>query len=198
MNMGPSVENEITDNADRHHRLLFGVRRSVRYHNRRRMFFDTFGLFRSAFSVILGSATMVGVLTKAGEVWILSSAAIITVFSAIDLVVGTAKAARLHSDLARRFIELEREFLPEKAWTRSELDRLEAARLSIEADEPPILRVLDSMCHNELLRAMGYDEGMFLNIRWYQRLAANIMDVAPSAIRARKSAHPPAAHLAHQ
>ena len=97
----------------------------------------------------------------------------------------TSKAARLHSDLARRFIELEKEFLPEKATTRAELDRLEAARLTIEADEPPILRILDSVCHNELLRAMGYEDEVFLKIFWFQRLFANFIDIAPGRVRVR-------------
>lgn len=174
-----------TGQTERHHRLLFGVRRSVRYHNRRRMFFDGFGLFKSACTVILGSGTMVGILTSGGSAFTLLAAALITVLSAIDLVVGTSKAARLHSDLARRFIELEKEFLPEKATTRAELDRLEAARLTIEADEPPILRILDSVCHNELLRAMGYEDEVFLKIFWFQRLFANFIDIAPGLVRVR-------------
>ena len=174
-----------TEQTGRHHRLLFGVRRSVRYHNRRRMFFDGFGLFKSACTVILGSGTMVGILTSGGHAFTLLAAALITVLSAIDLVVGTSKAARLHSDLARRFIELEKEFLPEKATTRAELDRLEAARLTIEADEPPILRILDSVCHNELLRSMGYEDEVFLKIFWFQRLFANFIDIAPGLVRVR-------------
>jgi hypothetical protein len=54
--------------------------------------------------------------------------------------------------------------------------------LAIEADEPPILRVLDAICHNELLRAMGYPKEREAQIAWYQRLLASFVDIREHAI----------------
>ena len=169
----------MTDTAEqlrqRHHRLLFGVRRSVRYHNRRRMFFDRCHVVTSFLGVIFGSATFLSILAGAGSGYALAAAAIVTLSSAIDLVVGTVKMARLHADLARQFISLEKALIPEESFSR--LDELETQRLEIEAGEPPPLRVLDSMCHNELARALGYPSSEFKGIRWYQRLLAQFMDI---------------------
>jgi hypothetical protein len=48
-----------------------------------------------------------------------------------------------------------------------------------------VLRVLDSICHNELLRAMGYDRSQYVEIAWYQRLLAQFVDVREHAISPR-------------
>lgn len=165
--------------GDMRHSLLFGVRRSVRYHSRRRQFFDRYRLFTNAVSVIFGSAAIAAVLSPLGKEYTVGAAAVVTVFSLIDLVVGSARMARLHEDLGRQFIELEKETISiaEGQFTEENALRLTAARLSIEADEPPVKRVLDSLCHNELLRAMGYGREEFVKVRWYQRLFAQLLDI---------------------
>ena len=49
-------------------------------------------------------------------------------------------------------------------------------RLEIEAGEPPPLRVLDAICHDELALAMGYDENERVNVSRLQRLLADYVD----------------------
>lgn len=164
------------------HDLLFGVRRSIRYHVRRRMFFDRLNLTASAVSVIFGSAAMAAMLGDLGRGWVTAAAAVVTVVSAINLVVGAARMARLHADLARRFVELEQQIVLASGAAESAVSRFTATRLGIEAEEPPVLRVLDSLCHNELMRAMGYPPADLLRIRWYQRLLAQILDIEDHAI----------------
>ena len=160
------------------HALLFGVRRSIRYHARRRMFFDRFRQVTSALGIIFGSATVVTPLNDVGTLYLSLVAALVTVFFAIDLVVGTGPAARLHDDLCRRFIELEQQMeMAEKPRDMHSLTKFRAHRLGIEADEPPVHRVLDMMCHNELLRAMDYDRSQFARICFYQRWLAHFCDV---------------------
>ena len=93
-------------------------------------------------------------------------AALTSVLSAADLVFGSSRKAWMHADFARRFVELERALAKDGAEVAEILDR----RLAIEAEEPPPLRVLDTLCHNELVRAMGYpresaDPGLFLAAR---------------------------------
>ena len=54
-----------------------------------------------------------------------------------------------------------------------QLAELGARRLQIEATEPPILRVLDAMCHNELLTALEGPAGKgIVDNRWAGRSAA--------------------------
>jgi hypothetical protein len=159
-------------------KLLFGVRRSIRYHNRRRQFFDRTHKFSTFLSALTGTATIASVLAKAGPAWTLSFAVAVAVFSVIDLVVGTAQAARLHNDLSKRFFNLEKSIISLKEPTKENLADFTAERLDIESDEPPPLKILDSICHNELLRAMGYKYGQspYVEIKWYQRILSQFFD----------------------
>src|SRR5207247_1100879 len=154
-----------------------GVRRSIRYHIRRRMFFDRFHLFTNLMGVSFGSAAIYTVLSQASPSGTIIMAATVAFFSAIDMLVGTAATARLHDDLARRFIVLEKKIISMSAPSEEDIRQWTTQRLDIEADEPPVLRVLDSVCHNELLRAMGYGSEHMLPIKWYQRLLAQFIDL---------------------
>lgn len=173
----------MSENLDiRWHELLFGVRRSIRYHRHRQRFFDRLNKVGNILAALSGSATLAASLSSATSLlpWLAGATA---VFSAADLVVGTATAARNHHDLARRFTALEQRLLetqePDEVMWREVIQQ----RLAIEADEPPPLLVLNSMCHNELLRAMGYPEKDQLMIRGYQRWLAQWTDIQGHAIR---------------
>ena len=50
-------------------------------------------------------------------------------------------------------------------------------------DEPPVLRVLDSLCYNEQLRAMDYPESEMVIIGWFQRKMAPFIDVHSNQLR---------------
>ena len=97
--------------------------------------------------------------------------------------------ARLHVGLSRDFIELERSLLrAEDHLTREEFRELRGRRLEIKAGEPPPLRVLDVICHNELARAMGYDKSERAKVGRIQRLAANFMDINAHKLEKRAAA----------
>lgn len=163
--------------------LLFGVRRSIRYHNRRRAFYDRVHKVSTFLSALSGTATLASVLAKAGPGWTLSFAAAVAIFSVLDLVVGTAQAARNHNDLAKRFFDLEKAIVTSIDSTEKAFLEFTGRRLDIEADEPPPLKVLDSICHNELLRAMGYEESRFVKIKWYQRLLSQFIDIHEHTVK---------------
>ena len=112
------------------------------------------------------------------------AAAFVTVFATIDLVGGTAVKARLHEDICRRFIALERQMeLAEKPIDVQSLAKCKATRLEIEADEPPVYQVLNSLCHHELLLSTGnYDKKYFARIHWYQRWFAQCFDMQDDKI----------------
>lgn len=169
------------------HDLLFGVRRSIRYHYRKVRFFD--GLHKTSvfLSAVTGTATLTAILSNAGSVITLIFAGIVTFFSVLDLVVGTARKARAHNDFARRYFALEKAIITLSTPTKEDLSRLTIERLDIEADEPPPCKVLDIMCHNELVRACGYDESNMVKIKWHQRLCAHLFNFREHTIR------PPAA-----
>jgi hypothetical protein len=164
------------------HNLLFGVQRSVRYHNRRRLFFDRLNKISTFLSALFGTATVASALSSFNGAWTIVFAVLVAIFSVIDLVVGTAQAARMHYDLARKFIDLEKDIVSKKKPAEEEMIKFQSRRLEIEADEPPPLKMLDMICHNELLRAKGYCSSEFVKIKWYQRLFAQFIDVGEHRI----------------
>lgn len=155
--------------SERRYKLLFGVRRSVRYHDHRRRFYVAAQAWVNFVGVVLGAAAAAQVFTRAelewGQ-WLFP--ALIALVSAYALVVRIADKAVLHVDLYRRFIRLERRFLKAPIG-KDKLDSLEDARLEIEMEEPPIYQALNRSCHNELLKSEGR-YSLLLPLRPHQRL----------------------------
>ena len=152
----------------RWHALLFGVRRSIRYHNHRRKVFDALGVWTDFLTIISGGAVVFFAMTDQ----VTSSAvfgAAAGILAALDLVIGFSIKARHHVDLARQFSKLEQEItLIGDAPTQDELKRKINVRLEIESAEPPTKRTLDAWCHNELLCAMGYAEAEKVELTFLQ------------------------------
>lgn len=175
------VETETTAPLnDRWNDMLFGVRRSVRYHMRRQAFFDRLDQFSNMMSVILGSAAIYGVMEQSAKALAIAASALVTILASINLVIGSSSRARAHSDFMRRYVELEKAMLA----PRSEecLIKVASARLTIEAEEPPVLHVLNCICHNETMRAMGYKKEQLAKIGWFQRLVSQLFDFRESSI----------------
>ncbi|HFT8585412.1 TPA: hypothetical protein ACGSTF_004715 [Pseudomonas aeruginosa] len=174
------MEEEAPDLADRWHEMLFGIRRPIRYHQRRRSFFDRLDQGSNMLSVIFGSAAIYGILEREYQAVALMASALVTVLASINLVVGSAQRARAHSDFSRRYVELEKHMLG--CPNEQNLRQVSADRLGIEAEEPPVLHVLNAICHNEMMRAMGYKKEKLAKIGWCQRLFAQLIDLREHSI----------------
>ena len=167
-----------------HWDLLFGVRRSVRYHARRERFLDGAHNLGALAAAVSGSATVAALLGELDPALTTAAAAVTAVAGAWELVFRTARSARLHNDLAREFIALEKELvLAGEDLPAERLREIEAARLDIEAREPPPLRVLDAMCHDELVTALGLGDAERSNLTWVQRRLAPLVDVGAHRLR---------------
>ena len=171
---------------EEHWKLLFDIRRSVRYHTRRRRFYEGRNRLTNALAGILGSAAVVVFLSQIAEeqrylMAVFSS--VVAIAAIIDLVTSTTVMARLHSDLARKFIELERKLVLMKAPAEDALIEVQSSRLQIEAEEPPIYRILDILCHNELIIAQGSDRSEIYVVPWYKRITAHFVDLGHEAIQ---------------
>jgi hypothetical protein len=59
---------------------------------------------------------------------------------------------------------------------------LYAAKLAIEADEPPPLNVLGLMCHNDQISAEGISPDRKVGLWWWQRLLAQVIDLPPEPV----------------
>ena len=174
-----------TDNADlpdRRWALWWGVRRSVRYHDRRVVWFDA--IHRAGrFLTLLTSGAAVGTLLKTHAYWAMGFAAACAVFSALDLAFDVSAKARLHSSLKIKFVDLERAII-EIGWdslTAGQIRSFNARRSEIERDEPPVLRCLDTICHNELCRADGIAERV--PVRWWQRMLQHVWYGEPPELK---------------
>lgn len=163
--------------------LQFDVRRSVRYHHRRRSVYETFNLFSTASALVLGSGAFYAMFADHDTRILGILGAIVTVVSTIDIVVSSSAKSRLHADLARQFIALEREIVLVGDYDEAKLRDFTARRLQIELDEPPVLRVLDALCHNELCRATNADKLDYVRIYWWQRAIANYGDIEPESLK---------------
>ncbi|EUB82799.1 hypothetical protein [Pseudomonas sp. GM30] len=162
--------------------MLFGIRRSSRYHQCRRGFFDRIDRLSNIASLVLGSTAFVGVLqgpeTKVLALW---TSAVVALLGAANLVLGSAIRARDHSDFMRRYVELERRML--QPASEALLLSITADRLSIEADEPPVLHVLNCICHNDQLRADDGDADQYVPIGPLQRFFSPYFDICAHSLK---------------
>jgi hypothetical protein len=178
----------------RRHNLLWGVRRSILYHTRRRMFYDRMGMWASACGVLLGSSVVVTTLQSLNEIALRVMALLTAIFSLINLVVGSSGKARQHHDLVRKFTKLESDIICKPTPSEQDISELECRRLEIEAEEPPKLAVLDVICHNELLVAEGRDLDDYCDVGPIQRILSDVGDWRASALRTRRQKAEEAAH----
>ena len=162
-------------------KLQFNLGRSIRYHSRRRKFFDFWDKFTTFCSLVFSSTATYGVLSTNGKITLISGA-FVTIFSSLSLVIGFSNKARDHFDFVKQYSLLERmsikEVLSEKL-----LKQITDEKLSIESTEPPVLRVLNEMCWNEEAKAQGIKPEKWREIKWYQRLLSSFFDIVPESIK---------------
>lgn len=175
-----SVEAEYDD-------LLFAVRRSVRYHRHRERFLDRVHEFGALLIAVAGFATVATLLAELPARWTwvpLVTASVTGLAGATELVFGPARAARRHDSLAVSFLALEKDLLRAgRSLTPEVLVELQSRRLDLEVVEPPVYRVLDAVCHDELVTALGVDPSQRSNVTRWQRLWRHCLDVGAHRIR---------------
>lgn len=164
-----------------HHELLFTVRKSVRYHTYRRKFYDAFQQVSTGLSLIMGSAT-VGLALKAYTEITVFTGAIVTIVSIVNLILKTSEKSRSHSDLAKKFIEIEKSVTSTEKIDAASLRKWNTDVLTIEAEEPPIKLVLDAKCHNELIRAYNLSQDYKVKVGFFQNAFAQFFDLYPSKL----------------
>ncbi|TPQ28967.1 hypothetical protein [Methylomonas koyamae] len=158
--------------------LLFDVRRSVRYHDRRRAFFEQLHRITSLLTIVMAGSFLFD-LGKDGDAadWLKYLSAFAAACAAIDMVIGFSKRSNLHADLREKFAMLEIDMVTEDN-SDQHLQGYLKRRLLIEKDEPPIYRVLDGLCRNELLIAEGYNRkdhrSYFFRCNRFQRFTSQL------------------------
>lgn len=166
---------------DSMYRTLFGARKSIRYHQRRRAFFEVAHTIAVAAQVIAGSSAVVAVVGGSGGSgwsWGAGLAALAAVLAALDLAFGVSRRATKHASLAQQFAQLEREIVPhehDKDVDGEAATAFRRRRLEIEESEPPKLRAIDLLCHNELVIST-YRHDKVYPVVWWKRQFGHVWD----------------------
>lgn len=135
--------------------LFFDVRRSIRYHDRRRSFFELMHRVTAALTILMAGSILFDIgKTGATAQWLVALSVVAALLATFDMVVGYASKADLHRSLKVRFGELEMAIIA-GGGSQSEWDTHHLKRLEIEQDEPPIYRALDLLCYIEVSIADG-------------------------------------------
>lgn len=150
-----------------------GVHRSVRYHDRRSAFFINLHRITSALTVLMSGTILLMINdTMPSSCFINWMSGIAAFFAASDVLIGFSGKAELHRDLKRQFNALEQKML-EGDDKRTTWLKYASSRVKIEADEPPIYRALDVLCHNDVSKAHGLDDEIKMPVP-FQVFTANI------------------------
>jgi len=158
------------------HALLFGIRKSVRYHERRAAFFLSLDRINGIVSLSAGAGAVSSALSARPDLAAVAGG-IVAVSNIINVVVGSSRMAALHRELRGRFIDLERR-VQRAPKTEEALQECTDERLRIEQEEPPIVGALEMLCYNEEARA----EGNFEHVRrmdWLHKLLCQVLDYEP-------------------
>ena len=162
------------ENVELYTDLLFGVRRSIRYHSRRQAFYETVDRGTNFALLLLGSGTF-ALATEGRQAWILAIGFGVTSISSLKLVYAFGTKAAKHAQFVKDFTQLEKRLCADNS--DKTVSAVNQERLDLEVLEPPIRRILDVLCHNELLRAMGdNNEQERIRVTWFQRWTAHFLN----------------------
>lgn len=167
------------DQEDQLHEISFYVQRNIRYHMRRAAFFTRWSRVTSFVGVFLGSAAAVTFLADLGTLpKIIPSAlaAVVAILSAVELVVGVSQLAWLHTDLRRRYLDIDERLQADPQMSPEHIRELKSAIRRIEAEEPPTMAALELMARNDVICAL-YDQQelpkYYIPLPWWERWTAN-------------------------
>lgn len=148
---------EILNLSDEQYGLLFDIRRSIRYHDRRRAFYEQLHHVTSVLTILLAGSVLFDI-AKQGETaeWMTWLSLVAALLATADMVLGYSKRAGLHDQLREKFVMLEIDMVCGPAGEEDKWQDYQKRRLLIEKDEPAIYRVVDGLCRNELLVAEGF------------------------------------------
>ena len=135
--------------------LIFHVDCSIRYHSRRRRFYENVQQMALFVGFMFASGSFVSILNQLSDSWLSYGLPLLGAsFVGIVLVGRPGAKANDHNDLKRRFIDLQCKMEMNRSnVTNVCVANWRAERLAIEADEPPVNRVAHALCYNELVRS---------------------------------------------
>jgi len=186
----PPAEAEMPDNApiapapppdnaaSRLGPLDFRVHVSVRYHARRRAWYDR---LHRLMMLVMATGASAGVAAICGgllhEAEFLAVA--VAIAGALELALSLPERARVEDALYRRFNALAADIAQARSITEAEVRHWEARRLLIRSDADDRLEALRRVCHNLEAEARAYPRDAFYALWPWQRLCAQLISLPP-------------------
>lgn len=154
-------------------KLWFGINRSVIYHRKRQTFCELVDTWSDVAFLLMGSGVVALAMQDSYRLELLVGIAIVAT-SVLKLKLGFGRLAGTHKRLVYAFTRLQREL--ESTDDDEVIDRIHVERLELEEGEPPVMQVLNVICHNQLLVSIGRDDPKErVPVSWFQRFAANLL-----------------------
>jgi hypothetical protein len=151
-----SVENEDEEEIGSYG-LEFEARKSIRYHSKRKSFFETLNHGSIILSAVAGNSAFAALF--GGYILLTKFFIFIAALSAIiSATINFSKKAELHESLKHRFSDLLIKIISKPNCSNEDLVNWEIERLLIEQDEPPSLKALIVICYNEECVGQGRNE----------------------------------------
>lgn len=149
------MKNNTATAQDEFDDLLFHVICSVKYHSRRRQFYENVSNVMLFLAFLYSTATISSLLDVFVVAHINLPAIVISVLLGITLVGRVGVKANDHNDLKRRFIRLQQSMeLGRATMDETKIAGWREQRLQIEMDELPINRVVHAQCYNEVVKSL--------------------------------------------
>ncbi|MDP8176370.1 hypothetical protein QJU83_02280 [Pasteurella skyensis] len=157
--------------------LSFSLERSMRYHSKRRAFFNFWERFTNFISIVLSSGAIYA-FSQNHPKFAITSSLVLTIFSALTLVIGFSEKAREHLEFELSFANLKKRLLLSDK-SQKLIDEIRAEINMLDAKESEPLTVLEQICYNEQVIADGLSDDLLTPITWYQRLFAQYFSICP-------------------
>ena len=152
----------------------FNALRNALYHTARRGTFEAWARWLNLMVILLGTATVSDLLAPIG-VKIMYIGAATTFIGALQLTFDFSGRACTHQILQRDYYKVLADFQAILTPTDEDIARCNAALTLTMADEPPVMRVIDSKAYNDALDATGYfTKDQRMHIPWWHLPLKNL------------------------
>ena len=132
-------------------------------------------IHKTAMFVSLFAAMAGGVIATQGHGFLaLGFGMAVALAATLDITADSSRNHALHMLLAYRFQELEKQTAGRQELSDDAYEKANSQRLAIEQNEPAPLRLLDVLCHYELLRSQGHHKDRVPSIPIWRRLSAQL------------------------
>ncbi|MGH7054194.1 MAG: hypothetical protein ACREFA_10305, partial [Stellaceae bacterium] len=154
--------------------LDFSIKKSIRYHARRRASFERLDNAANVIVAIFGASAFAALMGDPAALASKILTAMVTAMALADVILAFGSRARTYADLYRKFSDLAIEISQIPQPTSLEISRLRAKRLILEADEPHIIDALERVCWNEEAESRGVSREHLQPLNRWQTLVAHL------------------------